>query len=125
KYFSHIRSYRGDRNHYRKLKRSLKDEFLQIGLTTATQSFWPKELRKYNPRDKAHNIIGIWPGTRRGTPSDQIIIIGAHYDTVRSSPGVDDNGSGSAAVLEMAKLIAQNNCKLDKTIIFVLFDMEE
>ncbi|CAG2115741.1 unnamed protein product, partial [Medioppia subpectinata] len=84
-----------------------------------------KNLRKYNARDKAHNIIGIWPGTKRGTTADQIIIVGAHYDTVRSSPGVDDNGSGSAAVLEIAKLVAQNNCKLDKTLIFVLFDMEE
>ncbi|XP_054165828.1 uncharacterized protein LOC128963350 [Oppia nitens] len=125
KYFSHVRSYRGDRSYYRKLKRTLKDTFLQLGLTTALQSFWPKEMPKVNSRDKAHNIIGIWPGTQRGTPKDKIIVIGAHYDTVSSSPGVDDNGSGSAAVLEIAKLVAQNNCKLDKTLMFVLFDMEE
>ncbi len=81
--------------------------------------------RQYRYGDKAHNIIGIWPGAYRGTSNDQIIIIGAHYDTVRSSPGVDDNGSGSTAVIEIAKLITQNNCKLDKTLIFVLFDMEE
>jgi len=81
--------------------------------------------RRFYSGEKAHNIIGIWPGTYRKTSRDQIIVIGAHYDTVRLSPGVDDNGSGSAAVLEIAKLITQNNCKLDKTLIFVLFDMEE
>ncbi|MFS8979719.1 M28 family peptidase [Cupriavidus necator] len=36
---------------------------------------------------------------------DEIIVIGAHYDTVRNSPGADDNASGVAAVLEIAGLL--------------------
>ena len=43
-YFSRIRSYRGDKTYYRKIKRLLKEKFLNLGLTTATQSFWPQEL---------------------------------------------------------------------------------
>ncbi len=75
--------------------------------------------------DKAHNIVGVWPGPYWGTNRDQIIILGAHYDSVPSAPGVNDNGSGSAAVIELATLITRNKCAFDKTIMFVLFDMEE
>ena len=51
--------------------------------------------------------------------------MGAHYDTVRKSSGVDDNGSGSAAVLEIARLLTKHKCYFNKTIIFTLFDLEE
>lgn len=79
-------------------------------------------------RDKGHNIIGIYPSIHRETAKkdlDSILVIGAHYDTVSRSPGVEDNGSGSVAVLELARLLQKNQCKLNTTIIFVLFDMEE
>ncbi|KWR87607.1 M28 family peptidase [Cupriavidus sp. IDO] len=36
---------------------------------------------------------------------DEIIVLGAHYDTVRNSPGADDNASGVAALLEIAGLL--------------------
>lgn len=52
-------------------------------------------------------------------------MIGGHFDSVPSSPGVDDNGSGCTAVLELARLLKQNKCSFDKTIIFALFDLEE
>ena len=76
-------------------------------------------------RQTATNIIAILPGKYRGTPKDEIYLIGAHYDTVRRSPGIDDNGSGSAAVLEMARLLTKHKCYFNKTIIFTLFDLEE
>lgn len=42
--------------------------------------------------------------TRRGTLfPDALILIGAHYDTVRGSPGANDNGSGVAVLLELAR----------------------
>src|SRR5260370_2589976 len=37
--------------------------------------------------------------------ADEIIVLGAHYDTVRNSPGADDNASGIAALLEIAALL--------------------
>ncbi|MGF6782207.1 M28 family peptidase [Paraburkholderia sp. GAS334] len=37
--------------------------------------------------------------------SDEIIVLGAHYDTVRNSPGADDNASGVAALLEIAGML--------------------
>lgn len=65
------------------------------------------------------------PGKHRGTPADEIFLVGAHYDTVKKSAGVDDNGSGSAAVLEIARLLTKHKCYFNRTIIFTLFDLEE
>ncbi len=39
--------------------------------------------------------------------------------------GIDDNGSGSAAVLEIARLLTTHRCRLNKTIILTLFHLEE
>jgi hypothetical protein len=54
---------------------------------------------------------------------EEIIIIGAHYDSVRGSPGANDNGSGVAAILELSRLFI--NHKPEKTVRFVAFVNEE
>ncbi|WP_207385184.1 M20/M25/M40 family metallo-hydrolase [Legionella beliardensis] len=66
------------------------------------------------------NIIVELKGTMN---AHEIIIIGAHYDTVFGSPGADDNGSGVAALLELARLIKGQQTK--RTIRFVAFVNEE
>src|SRR5262249_54340316 len=67
------------------------------------------------------------PGNR-----PEIIVIGAHYDSVFGSPGANDNGSGAAAVMALAPLFA--GCEkgqpapqgmADKTLRFVAFVNEE
>jgi Zn-dependent M28 family amino/carboxypeptidase len=60
------------------------------------------------------------PGTTR---SDEIVIIGAHYDSVANCPAANDNGSGVAAVLSLARTFSgsQNN----RTLRFVAFVNEE
>ena len=61
---------------------------------------------------------------RRGTEQpDRVIVIGAHYDTVVGSPGADDNASGAAVLLELARLHAQTRFR--KTVRFVAFTLEE
>jgi hypothetical protein len=52
-----------------------------------------------------------------------IIIIGAHYDTVEGSPGANDNGSGVAALLEIARLLRDDPPQ--RTIRLVFFANEE
>lgn len=53
------------------------------------------------------NIIGMLPGTLAGSPNDRPFLIGSHYDTVRTtSHGANDNGSGVAAMLQVAKNFA-------------------
>ena len=54
---------------------------------------------------------------------DQIILIGAHYDSAALSPGANDNASGAAATLELAKYFA--NSKPARTLRFVEFVNEE
>ncbi len=66
------------------------------------------------------NIVAEIPGT---TKASEIIIIGAHYDAVQDCPGANDNGSGVAAMLEIAKTLAKE--KFPRTIRFVAFTNEE
>ncbi|KAA0001771.1 MAG: M20/M25/M40 family metallo-hydrolase [Thermoplasmata archaeon] len=61
--------------------------------------------------------------TGENTSSDEIYIICAHYDSVPGSPGADDNGSGTAAVLAAAKVLSKY--KFEHTIRFVTFSGEE
>jgi peptidase M28-like protein len=61
---------------------------------------------------------------RKGTlEPERVIEIGAHYDTVPYSPGADDNSSGVAAVLEVARVLADSRPR--KTIRFCFFGSEE
>lgn len=68
------------------------------------------------------NVEAVLPGE-----SDTSVIICAHYDTVPESPGIDDNGSGTAAVLAAAKALSQykDEISLNYTIRFVTFSGEE
>jgi Zn-dependent M28 family amino/carboxypeptidase len=70
--------------------------------------------------DVVSNLIIEIPGTKR---SDEILIVGAHYDTVPSTPGADDNASAVAVLLETARLLAGE--KFSRTVRFVFFACEE
>ena len=62
--------------------------------------------------------------TREGDArAEQIILIGAHYDTVYGSPGANDNGSGLAVLLELARLFQTETTNM--SIRFVAFVNEE
>jgi len=58
-----------------------------------------------------------------GPASKQVIVIGAHYDSAHNTPGADDNASGVAALLEIARLL--DNQKLQTRIQLVAFTLEE
>lgn len=74
---------------------------------------------------KGMNLIGIVPGRYRDVPGkDQILLIGAHYDTVSSSAGIDDNASGMIVLLELGRIL-MNQGQLNHTVMFVGFDLEE
>lgn len=61
--------------------------------------------------------------TRIGTRPDQILLIGAHYDSVRGSPGANDNASGVAAMLELSRLFSAIQPTV--SVRFVAFANEE
>ncbi|MBI4682532.1 MAG: M28 family peptidase [Nitrospirae bacterium] len=54
---------------------------------------------------------------------EEILVVGAHYDTVTGTPGADDNASAIAGMLELARLLAGK--PLRKTVHFVAFTLEE
>jgi Zn-dependent M28 family amino/carboxypeptidase len=83
------------------------------GLTVATQHFLsgPAEVRNIEVEVKG------------GARASEIVIVGAHYDSVLGAPGANDNGSGVAAVIELARLFAAE--KPARTLRLVAFVNEE
>jgi Zn-dependent M28 family amino/carboxypeptidase len=55
----------------------------------------------------------------------EVIVVGAHYDSIAGSPGANDNASGTAAVIELARLIRDRDGSLGKRLRLVLFVNEE
>ena len=60
-----------------------------------------------------------------GISDPEVIVVGAHYDSVLGSPGANDNASGTAAVLELARLLHDLDGRSGKRIRLVLFVNEE
>lgn len=67
-----------------------------------------------------HNLVLERKGTRY---PEQIVVLGAHYDTVSFTPGADDNASAVAVLLEVAALLHGHD--LPRTVRYVAFPCEE
>ena len=67
-----------------------------------------------------NNLEAVLPGNAL---AKEIIVVGAHYDSVTDSPGANDNASGVAAMLELARLLAGTS--LPRSVHFVAFANEE
>lgn len=79
------------------------------------------ERRPFEFRGRSyHNVVGTLPGS---DPKSPRTLVGAHFDTVRGSPGADDNASGVAVMLEVARLAAK--LPLRRHLEFVGFNLEE
>lgn len=91
---------------------NIRDLFTSYGLDPHFETFTYSGATGYN-------VVAELTGTVR---PDEVYIVGAHYDSV-SNPGADDNASGVAGVLEMARVISRYES--EATIRFIAFDMEE
>jgi hypothetical protein len=106
----------GERNvqHYTALTMAadyIEQSFVSAGL--------PVRREGYDVRGRdCDNIEAEIPGR-----SEEIVVIGAHYDTVLGSPGANDNGSGVAALLALARRFAGK--PTERTLRFVAFPNEE
>ena len=114
----------GERNmwHYEQLNAAadfIEDSFSRAALRIRRDSY---EIRGQT----CHNIESEIPGNR-----PEIIVIGAHYDSVFGSPGANDNGTGMAATLALARRFAQKQSERRltqtsyKALRFVAFVNEE
>jgi len=68
------------------------------------------------------NVIGELPG---GAKKDEIIMIGAHLDSVGPGLGATDNAAGCAVMMEALRILKTLNLKLDRTIRIALWGGEE
>ncbi len=67
------------------------------------------------------NVYAELPASEGGAP---ILVVGAHYDSVPNSPGANDNATGVALVLALARYLGEIECR-SHNVLFVLFDEEE
>src|SRR5262245_3352079 len=67
------------------------------------------------------NVIADWPGGN----TSQVVMLGSHLDSVTAGPGINDNGSGSATLLEVALTLAEQNPQLAKHVRFAWWASEE
>ncbi|WP_375003584.1 M20/M25/M40 family metallo-hydrolase [Aeromicrobium sp. CTD01-1L150] len=74
---------------------------------------------------ETQNLLAEWPGTTKN--DDEVVVVGAHLDSVTEGPGINDNGSGSAAVLEIAKQYADTKLvrKQQRPVRFAFWGAEE
>ena len=84
--------------------------------TELRKSGWTPKLERFA---EGVNVVAKRLGTNKQAGT---ILVGAHYDSVFQSPGADDNASGVAVVLEVARLLGEAT---PRTLELVLFDQEE
>ena len=85
-----------------------------------TETGYRVESQPYTVEGKTvRNLIATTPGTRA---PNEVVIVGAHYDTC-SNPGADDNASGIAGLIELARRLRE--AKTDRTVTLIAFTNEE
>ncbi|TDD22398.1 M28 family peptidase [Actinomadura sp. KC06] len=108
----------GNRAHgrpgYRASVDFVKAKLDAAGYTTSIQSF------SYNGAT-GYNLIADWPGG----DANNTLMVGAHLDSVNAGPGINDNGSGSGANLEVALAVAREGYKPSRHLRFAWWGAEE
>lgn len=108
----------GERNVWNYKKLTAAADFIEDSLAQAGY-----EVKRYNYQVEGKTCSNIEAKITGTKHPDQIVIIGAHYDSVYGSPGANDNASGVAATLALARRFAGK--KTARTLRFVLFVNEE
>ncbi len=70
----------------------------------------------------AYNVIAEIPG---GAKKDEIVMLGAHFDSWHSGTGATDNGAGSAVMMEVVRILKALDLKMDRTVRIGLWSGEE
>jgi carboxypeptidase Q len=69
-----------------------------------------------------YNVVAEIPG---GSKKDEVVMLGAHFDSWHSGTGATDNGSGSAVMMEVVRILKTLNLKMDRTVRIALWSGEE
>ncbi|MBQ0828781.1 M28 family metallopeptidase [Streptomyces tagetis] len=92
----------------------VKAQLDAAGFTTTVQQFTSSGRTGYN-------LVADWPGG----DTNKVVMLGSHLDSVAAGPGINDNGSGSAAILETALTVARAGHHPAKHLRFAWWDAEE
>jgi len=68
------------------------------------------------------NVIGEIPGAKK---TDEVVMIGGHFDSFHAGTGATDNGAGSAVMMEVIRILKTLNLKMERTVRIGLWDGEE
>lgn len=96
----------------------IETELKRAGYQPARQEYTAGGQRVRNIEVAVSNVA-------RGKRPERIFIVGAHYDSAPGAPGANDNGSGTAAVLELARLLKTMQPRAGTEVRFVFFVNEE
>lgn len=96
-----------------------KDYIIQtvnkLGLNVVTQDF----TNRYEAL--ACNLLVEIPGKSK----EEVLLVGSHYDSVQSGPGINDNATGVAVVLDIIRAIQESKIVPERTLRFAFWDSEE
>lgn len=111
-----------------KAARYIVQQFEEIGVEPYYKEGFYQPFEKYGTTT-FKNIVGVIPGNDP-VLKDEYIIIGAHYDHLgvkndKIYNGADDNASGTATIIEMARILKARQSQLKRSVIVVAFDAEE
>jgi hypothetical protein len=118
-------------DNHRSVAVRIKNRFAGLGYTDVSlDSFLvTKTYRNINYEQWQYNVITLIRGTKY---PDSLCIIGGHYDNnlvaddpFKAVPGANDNASGVAAMLEVARVMKKHNFFPESSIMFAAFGAEE
>ncbi len=96
----------------------IRDKFLEFGYDSVLYDMFYADVS--GGIKACYNVIAVKPGT---VFPEAEIIVGGHFDGVPGSPAADDNGTGTAGVLEIARVLS--DIETNVTFKFITFDAEE
>ncbi|MFE3583424.1 M28 family metallopeptidase [Streptomyces vinaceus] len=79
------------------------------------------DIREFRENRKTYNVIA----ETRGGDENNTVFLGAHLDSVAAGPGINDNGSGSAGILQVAQRLASSQTKIKNKVKFAWWSAEE
>ncbi|RSS83531.1 M28 family metallopeptidase [Streptomyces sp. WAC06614] len=79
------------------------------------------DIRELRENRKTYNVVAE---TKGGDPNNTVFL-GAHLDSVAAGPGINDNGSGSAGILQVAQRLAGDQKKIKNKVKFAWWSAEE
>ena len=104
------------RKHVEELSRNERNQDLETAARYIAAAFGPdSSFQEFESGGRTVRNIEL------ASPQTSYVVVGAHYDTVPGTPGADDNASGVAALLELARLLARDGLPIR----FVAFANEE